>query len=173
MYLPLVMRQHVRAPDLVVDRIALTHDDDNIQIVVLNQGDAPATDDFWVDLYVDPHPIPSAVNQIWEDLADEGVVWDVIKDIRPGEALTLTIGDAYTSREYTGFSGSLEAGTWIYVQADSANADTDYGGVLEDHEITGGAYNNIDGVRLSAPVGVGPLDSDRPAQPAGLLPPRP
>jgi hypothetical protein len=174
-YLPLVMRQHVRAPDLVVDRIAPTHDNDfdNIQVVVRNQGNAPATGDFWVDLYVDPDPIPTAVNHIWEDLAHEGVVWDVTADIRPGEALTLTIGDAYTSREYAGFSGSLEAGTWIYVQADSANTLTDYGGVLEDHEIARGTYNNIAGVRLSAPVDVGPLAGDHPSAPAGQFPPRP
>jgi hypothetical protein len=100
-------------------------------------------------------------------------VWDVTADIRPNEALTLTIGDAYTSREYTDFSGSLEAGTWIYVQVDSANALTDYGGVLEDHEVTGDPYNNIAGVRLSVPVDVGPLASDRPSPPAGHLPPRP
>jgi hypothetical protein len=31
----------------------------------------------------------------------------------------------------------------VYAQVDSANTLTTYGGVLEDHEITGGAYNNV------------------------------
>jgi hypothetical protein len=172
-YLPLVFKDSLLAPDLVVERIAPTRNNDNLQVVARNRGNAAATDDFWVDLYVDPDAVPTTVNQIWEDLADEGVVWDVTAEIRPNEALTLTIGDAYTSWEYTGFSGPLEAGTWIYVQVDSANALTGYGGVLEDHEVTGDPYNNVAGVRLSAPVNVGPLSSDLPAPPAGRRLPRP
>jgi hypothetical protein len=31
----------------------------------------------------------------------------------------------------------------VYVQVDSRNAQTTYGGVLETHEIFGEAYNNI------------------------------
>ena len=37
----------------------------------------------------------------------------------------------------------LAAGTAIYVQVDSANANTAYGAVLENHEILGESYNNI------------------------------
>jgi len=169
-YLPLVMRKYVHAPDLVT---RITPTGDNVQVVIKNQGNAPVTDDFWVDLYVNPNPVPTAVNQIWNDLADEGVVWDIKVDLLPGGTITLTIGDTDTSWEHTGFSGSLAAGTWIYVQVDSANTLTDYGGVLEDHEIMGGTYNNITGRKLSAPVDVGTLASDRPPPPPGHLPPRP
>ena len=61
----------------------------------MNQGDAYVTDEFWVDVYINPDPAPTAVNQIWEDLADEGLVWGVTAGalpLAPGEAITLTVG---------------------------------------------------------------------------------
>ena len=64
------------------------------------------------------------------------------------------------------------------MQVDSADATTNYGGVLELHEITGGAYNNIAGTTVVArAVGLtgGALPEQRVATvPSDLgLPPRP
>ena len=37
----------------------------------------------------------------------------------------------------------MAVGTAVYAQVDSANTNTSYGAVLENHESNGGAYNNI------------------------------
>jgi subtilisin-like proprotein convertase family protein len=148
--LPLIFNRYQAppaAPDLVVERIVAIRDD--IALVVKNQGPVPVDDSFWVDVYVNPDPIPTATNQIWNDLADEGLVWGITTPIPSGEAITLTIGDQYYWEEYSVFNGDLNTGTWIYAQADSANIDTDDGAVLENHEILGEDYNNISGVRLT------------------------
>ena len=119
--------------------------------MIRNRGNAPVVDSFWVDLYVDPDPVPTAVNQIWPDLADEGLVWGVTAGLAPGEALTLSVGDEYHVDEYSQVNWPLAVGTPVYAQVDSANALTAYGAVLESHEITGGAYNNIGGPAKTVP----------------------
>jgi len=115
-------------------------------VVVANQGDAPVVDEFWVAAYVDPHTAPTAVNQLWWDLGDEGAFWGVTADLlplNPGETITLTVGDATYDADRSRVSWPLAAGTPVYIQVDAWNASTDYGAVLESHEISGGAYNNI------------------------------
>jgi len=120
-------------------------------VVIKNQGATAVMpgNDFWVDVYIDPDPVPTAVNQIWEDLADEGLAWGVTlppgAPFDPGRSLTLSVGDGYYRPDESNFSGFLPPGIPIYAQVDSVNRDTSYGGVLEDHEITGGVYNNISG----------------------------
>ena len=161
LYLPLALSRYVAAPDLVVEHIIAASD--GMTIAMRNQGNAPVVDDFWVDIYVAPHPAPTAVNQIWNNLCDEGLVWGVTGDIPPGEAITLTIGDAFYHPEYSRFSAPLPAGTPIYAQVDSANADTVYGAVLESHEITGEEYNNIAGPEFYTST---PLKSTLPKEEA-------
>jgi hypothetical protein len=153
------------APDLVVDSIALTTD--NVEIVIKNQGYAPVVHTFWVDLYIDPDPVPTGVNQTWEKLCDEGIVWGVLGlagdlPLAPGDAITLTLNDDYycVPGALCNFSGSFREGSQIYVQVDSADERTDYGAVLETHEMAGEAYNNISG-----PVTPGAADLVPPAQP--------
>ena len=145
LYLPLAARNYLSAPDLVIERIIATSN--SAQVVIKNQGNAPVVDEFWVDLYVNPNPIPTGVNQVWSDgRSAQGMVWGVqVLPIAPGDVVTLTYGDAYYWPSYSRFSGSLPAGTPVYAQVDSANRDTTYGGVLENHEILGGIYNNISG----------------------------
>jgi hypothetical protein len=148
-YLPLVCNNYVVAPDLVVERIVATVDD--VQVVIANRGNAPASDDFWVDVYLDPDPAPTHVNQIWPDLSAQGLVWGVTANLAtgqaliPGEVLTLTVGGDYYVAAYSHVAWPLPVGTQVYAQVDSANVETTYGGVLESHEITGGAYNNVAG----------------------------
>ena len=140
-FVPLVMRNYVAAPDLVVQRIVATSN--NVQVVIKNQGNAAAVDDFWVEVYINPRTAPTRVNQLWSDLADQGLVWGITADMRPGDVLTLTVGDAYYVADYSQVTWPLAAGTPVYAQVDSADANTTYGAVLEIHEITGGVYNNI------------------------------
>jgi subtilisin-like proprotein convertase family protein len=169
-YLPVVQNDYKAeplAPDLVVVDIAAT-DDGRMRVVIKNEGSAPVTEAFWVDVYVNPNPVPTGVNQIWNDLASQGLVWGVTEDalpLAPGDILALTVGDAYYWPEYSQVSWPIPASKPIYAQVDSANTGTTYGAVLETHELSGGAYNNIAGpvYLIQEPEGAGgPPAADSP-----------
>ncbi len=179
-YLPLIMRNAVVAPDLVVERIIATSN--GAQVVIKNQGNAPVMDEFWVDLYVNPHPVPTGVNQTWNDgRCTQGIVWGVTTaalPIAPDGMITLTYGDDYYWPSLSSF-GTLAAGTPIYVQVDSANVGTTFGAVRESHEIVNGTYNNVSGPVVSTlnVAGNPPLPplanaGTRPATVPNHLPPR-
>ncbi len=142
-YLPLITQNFIPAPDLIV--VSITATPDQIRVVIQNRGAQAVANNFWVDVYVDPDPIPQKPNDVWPFLCKEGMAWGVDGGLAPGEMLTLLVGDAYYSEEDSNFIGGLAAGTPIYAQVDSANMATDYGGVLEGHEILGTTYNNISG----------------------------
>jgi uncharacterized repeat protein (TIGR02543 family) len=156
LFLPLVMRsQTLAGPNLVVEQITVV--DDALQVVIKNIGNAAVTDSFWVDLYVNPVPAPTAVNQIWEGLAGYGSVWGVEGDVLPldpGEVLVLQVGGDYYWPELSRLPDNLAAGTTIYVQVDSANTETTYGAVFEGHERADGAYDNISSLVLPGEVTV-------------------
>lgn len=171
-YLPIILKAAAPpTPDLVVDRITATGN--NVEVVIKNIGDASVTEAFWVDVYINPNPAPTQVNQIWPDLASQGLVWGVDTTINPGETLTLSINDPYYFAAWSTFSGSLAQGTPVYVQVDSVDFGTTYGSILETHELAGGSYNNIDSTvsTLSTVVAEPLAPSGQP--PAGEgLPPR-
>jgi hypothetical protein len=149
LYLPLVLDDYVVAPDLVVGEITATPD--GVTVVVRNQGSAATSaTGFWVDVYVDPDVTPTSVNQTWDALGDQGLVWGVEVALAPGEALTLTLGGAFYWPSLSDVSWPLALGTPVYAQVDSTSADTTYGGVLERDEIRGDPYNNIAGTTVVA-----------------------
>ncbi len=178
-HLPMVAREHVPAPNLVVERIVATPD--NVQVVIRNIGDRPVTDEFWVDLYLDPESAPTGVNQTWSLLGEQGVVWGVTADalpaLTPGGRLTLTVGDAYYRAELSRIDRPLAEETQVWAQVDSANTATDYGAVQENHELLGGAYDNIRGpvdvVLHAAGVTSAALDGTTEHPAGDHLPPRP
>jgi hypothetical protein len=145
--LPLLTNNYVIAPDLVITSMTATAD--AFSVVIENQGNVSVIDPFWVDLYIDPTPPPTTVNQIWSDLGDEGLVWGVTDSLAPGAALTLTFTtDPSDTHPYffpseSNYHGVLALGTPVYAQVDSVNLATNTGGVLETHEIMGTASNNI------------------------------
>ncbi len=158
-YLPVISKNHAVAPnlpDLVVRSLIATGD--SVQVVIKNQGNTPVTDEFWVDVYINPNPVPSAVNQTWDQLASQGLVWgvggDALSALEAGGVFTLTVlrqgqdtvGDPYYRADFSRISWPLPAGVQVYAQVDSADADTTYGAVLESHESIGGVYNNIKAV---------------------------
>ena len=155
-YMPIIAGTY---PDLVVDRIIATSN--NVEIIIKNEGNLALAPDhispfaLRVDLYVAPDPVPTEVNQTWDDgRCTQGVVWLVTGEslmLAPGGTLTLTIGDAHYQPSLSNFTGSLLVGTPIYAQVDSAGPDITYGAVPENHEVTDGTYNNITGPVLSTP----------------------
>ena len=180
-YLPLVMRNNaVLTPDLVVASVSVSGG--SAQIVIKNQGDAAVPvnfdNEFWVDLYINPTTPPTAVNQTRKTLGCQGAVWGVtmsaLPQLVPGGTLTLTLGDAYYWPSESDMPATLPAGAPVFVQVDSANANTNYGAVLENHEIAGLPYNNI--IQAVSSLAIeSPLSAVKGQQqsPSPHLPPRP
>ena len=182
-YLPVVYRNYAYAPDLIVQRVVITSA--GAQVVIKNQGPAAVTtvylNEFWVDLYVNPNPPPTGVNDTRETLGCQGLVWGVtesaLPSLVPGGMLTLTLNGDYYRPDLSNITWPLTTGAQIYVQVDSANALTNYGAVLEDHEIAGLSYNNILGpimptVSLQG-IETPPITGNRPPAPENHLPRRP
>ncbi len=148
-YLPVVLRNFAIGPDLIVENVIIGNG--TIAITIKNQGKLVVTDTlgFWVDLYINPSPAPTHVNQTWDTISPYGAAWGVDREalpIQPGESRTLYLYDIYYKRDYSRLPAALRAGDILYVQVDSYNAATTYGVVLEEHEMNGTFYNNI--VRL-------------------------
>ncbi|MBN1584310.1 MAG: hypothetical protein JXA89_26610, partial [Anaerolineae bacterium] len=147
-YLPLAIRNHVVAPDLIVKHIDVTvgepeNNGSTVHVVIANAGRAPTTQSFWVDLYVNPSPPPAGVNEVWNDgRCLQGIAWGIQQVIWPGETVTLTLVSPYLDTTNTHFDGA-SVGDVLYVQVDAANMASTYGGVQETHEILGEKYNNI------------------------------
>ena len=148
-YLPIVFNNTVQAPDLEIQDVTVTAD--NVTIVIENSGNQTVTDGFWVDLYINPDPVPTAANQTWEQLSDEGLVWGItdVSALVPGGTLVLDLNHASLDMALSNFSGQFSDGMAVYVQVDSANIARNSGGVEELHEILNGPYNNIAQVTVS------------------------
>lgn len=152
-YLPLIAsEQNVSGPDLVVEELIVGSY--GVQVVIRNQGTAPAVNGFWVDVYINPRVAPRAVNQVWADLADQGLTWGVnaaALPLQPGDTLVLSVNDRYYWPSLSRVAWPLPGGAPLYAQADSYAPTSAYGLVEENHESTGETYNNISGPVL-APV---------------------
>ncbi len=166
-YLPLILKAGtppppvLTAPDLVVTQIVAAAD--TVQLIIQNQGNAPVTDAFWVDAYINPLTPPTAVNQTWDMLGEQGLAWAVegtALPIQAGDILTLTVGDTYYWATLSNVTFPLALDLPIYAQVDSADAYNSYGAVLETHEISGDSYNNIAGpMGVSAALNLEPAPS--------------
>ncbi len=127
-YLPTIMKSEtiLAAPDLIVDSLIAASN--VVTVVIKNIGNAPVTDAFWVDVYLDPNPAPTGVNQPWWQLSSQGLVWGVTESIPVSGTLTLISGGRYYSEKHSHFSGTLASGTEVWAQVDSVNLNTSYGG---------------------------------------------
>jgi hypothetical protein len=153
--LPLVSLPGPRGPDLVVKSINLTPE--TAVVVIQNIGDTAILpeDGFWVDLYIDPLLAPGAVNQTVQVLNSDGLVWGVLAPgiyLAPGQEFTLDVSSEYFVHRRSSIPRNILAGSVIFVQVDSANVNSDYGGIFEAHERFGEAYNNIVSFTLAEDV---------------------
>lgn len=128
LYLPVIVKNHVSAPDLVITRLNAAG---GLTVTVKNQGDAPVTDAFWLDVYFNPSQ-PPALNQPWPSIAPAGAVWGVTTAIPAGGSLSLTVGDDWYFPQYS--SSSFPTGAAVYGYVDSVDNDTGFGGVRESDE---------------------------------------
>ncbi len=177
-YLPLILKNPVSSgPDLIVDHIIATSD--GVQVVIKNDGSEPVPvnfdNEFWVDIYVNPVPPPTGVNQTCESgdiscshYAVWGITQALLPQLIPQGVITLTVGDV--NQDHGDFSISLAPGTPVYAQVDSDNALTTYGAVQETNE-----NNNINSTLSVAGLSGFTVETpaDRERLPTSIhLPPR-
>ena len=90
-YLPLVVRNYVSAPNLMVQSAMATSQ--AVTVTIANQGNVPVTEAFWVHLYVDPQPVPT----VWYDRrCKQGAAWAAVAPalpIAPGVAALARLAD--------------------------------------------------------------------------------
>jgi uncharacterized repeat protein (TIGR01451 family) len=115
-----------------------------IKVYVNNQGTAPAGP-FWVDFYINPDPVPTLTNMLWQGSCSMdpcyGIAWQVA-GLGPGESILLTSEPwSYDGME-TRWDGSLPVGaTNLYLRVntyDPAGRDSPFGVTAED-----AWYNNL------------------------------
>ncbi|MEM9773585.1 MAG: Calx-beta domain-containing protein [Chloroflexota bacterium] len=152
-YLPITnfLAERVSGPDLVVSDIEIGRTD--IIVTIKNIGDEPVTRPFWVDSYINPTQAPTRVNQPFDSLTNDGFVWGIeltgndegaILPLDPGEEVVLTVGGQYYREDVSKFpTGVIQSGVTVYVQVDSFGTSPVYGQIEENHEMSGGGYNNI------------------------------
>ncbi|MCP5098425.1 MAG: hypothetical protein GY943_22980, partial [Chloroflexi bacterium] len=149
-FLPIVTNNYPLGPDLIVNELTVSKSE--IEVVIKNVGDTAVTNEFWVDVYIDPVVVPTAVNQTIDTLNSDGAVWGVTASalpLAPGESLTLRLNDSYFVYS-RGLNGGVGGGTapmpWqgraVYAQVDSAHATSGVRAVLESRERRGETYNN-------------------------------
>ena len=140
-------------PDLTVSAIRSTGG--VLEIVITNQGGSPVTAPFWVDLYIAPERAPSAPNEVWYSVGTRGMSWGVTGaalPLAPGASLTLRPGDGLYRAADSNPGGTIEAGTVLYVQVDSASVGSAFGAVFEQDEQGGGSYNNISATTAASTI---------------------
>jgi hypothetical protein len=169
LYLPLIFKDLVSAPDLVIVPGSLAAGSGSVTLQIQNVGNAPVTDAFWVDVYFNPNVTPS-LNKRWQDIAPAGAVWGVsgagLSQLTPGGTLTLTRGGAYYFPQFSS-PVPLPVGASVFALADSVNFSTSYGSVLESNE-----GNNLRGPVIST-ASSGPLATGQAESPSpGGLPSR-
>lgn len=156
-YLPLIFKNFIAAPDLVVDSI--TTGSGGPRVTIRNAGSTPVTDAFWVDVYFNPNPTPPPLNRTWQSIAPYGANWGVTQSLAPGESLTLTVGGPY----YASGSSSFPAGAQVYAYVDSINYATTTGNVPESNEA-----NNVFGPVVSTAGGSLPAGVEVESAPESL-----
>jgi len=155
------------APDLVVvTRLSTTS---AVTVTVRNQGTAPVTEAFWVDVYFNPTKTP-ALNEPWDTIASHVAVWGVTDPIPAGSSLALTTSGQYYFGPPDSSALPLPVVANVYSLVDSVDYSTTYGAVPESNE-----GNNLFGLVVStASVAGGVLPEVGQSQPASRqgLPPR-
>ncbi|GAB4200520.1 MAG: hypothetical protein OHK0022_21710 [Roseiflexaceae bacterium] len=156
-YLPIVLKSG--QADLAITAIGISPDRHlftageavTISVTVVNQGSAPTTSGFWVDLYVNPAR-PPTVNTLWSDVCGitpcVGVAWPVTTVLAPGQSITLTTTRSNYDPQRSFWLGWLPSGTTrLYALADNWNTSGTSGAIQESSEANNGAL--LDGLTVT------------------------
>lgn len=137
-----------------------------LSVVLKNIGTAPAGENFWVDLFVNPARPPATAGDIWTALCpappdapyecddDLGLAWQVTRPVAPGEVIRLTSVagvDPYLhagqTQWHSHFNRSGVQELWVYV--DAWNGPGMPGGWVEESNESNNALGpvsiNVDG----------------------------
>jgi hypothetical protein len=183
-YLPLITTTPpasvaMEAVDLVAD-VQLTPDQTSfaagdpvtIKVTVTNQGTTTTKSGFWVDLYLNPDPVPDENNMplAWNETCTlelcQGVTWQVTELLGAGEQIVLTTTATSMDTDYSRWGGWFAAGTTdLYVYVDSWGTAGTNGAVVETNE-----RNNRVEMRGLQVTGTNPIRLSGEDAP---LPPRP
>ena len=146
----------------------LTADANTVTVVIRNAGNASTVNDLWVDVSFDPTSRPPRINQLWKTIAAHGVVWDVTKNLAPGESLTLVNngGDPYYFPHLSS-APPLPVGQEVYAYVGSVDWSTTWGAVRESNE-----GNNTRGPVVSGAASGPPSGGQLGSPSRGNLPPR-
>jgi hypothetical protein len=145
-------------PDLIVTDVVLDQNG-RIAVTIHNVGAGWVNDDFWLDLCFMNSNLPGTqpprnYNDVCKGRSHDYLVWAVPgaeTPIPPGGSMTLYQAGADPSESV--FERIIPANTPIYAHVDSTNANSNYGGVWEEHERANAFYNNIlEDIRLNAPI---------------------
>jgi len=142
-YLPVIFKDFAYLPDLVIDDFVVNSN--QVTITIRNVGVVAVTDDFWVQISINPATPPTDVNQQWNGLGNsqggetQGAFWGVVSPGVPvarDATLTLNLNDIYyyTGAPANNVPSPIPAGATVYAQIDAINFSTTYGNVLEIDE---------------------------------------
>jgi PKD repeat protein len=142
-YLPIIMKP-ASGPDLV-GSFSLSPNKSNftagepvtITVVVTNQGNV-AAGPFWVDFYINPSPVPTTTNLIWNNACGMnpcfGLAW-YVNSLAPGQSIVLTSQPGQFGAAYSRWYGWFASGTSdLYVYVDTWNPPVPTGAVAELNE---------------------------------------
>lgn len=136
LYLPLIGLGLAapQQPDLV-GTLAIQPDQDTFTVgepvvftvTITNNGTAPTTTGFWVDLFINPTtpPTPDLLPLRWAQTCAEpdycfGVAWGVDEVLQPGQSIILTSEATSYNEEFTRWPGWLASGpTDLYLYVDN------------------------------------------------------
>jgi uncharacterized repeat protein (TIGR01451 family) len=104
-----------------------------VSVEVTNQGLGSTGGGFWVDLYVNPNPLPVSLlnaanpgDRRWQRLrtnVDQGIAWEVATALGPGDSIVLTQSSPQINATQTKWTGLPAGEHKFYAFADSFDAD--------------------------------------------------
>jgi hypothetical protein len=145
-------------PDLVVESIVAGPQQDlagspiGITVTIRNDGAADAVNGFWVELFVDPHDIPTVNSVVLPQR--QGALW-YVSDLSASTAMSLTLEGV--DHRYSNLDGRFSSGRHqLYAIVDAYNTHGNAGLVAEEDE-----SNNVLGP-LQVEMGGATDDSSEP-----------
>jgi len=154
-YLPLIFKNYFPAPDLLIAGLRLTPagpaagDPVTVTVQIANRSHFDITPDqtFWLDIYLDPNPAPTAAGQRWADLSEYGIGFEITDGLPAGGEKTLTFRGVYTYAQYSNWPGFIPTpgDHTLYAFVDSWNGPADADGLFTEAD----EANNIASIHFS------------------------